>query len=490
MSTKITLTNLAQLAENENQPLLMTKENVSLFPFLSDYGEFFEDYDTNFTDRFGQYYPTKNLDELGTDDPQVVLTRFRKSCKAYCRSHYDELEKQFEALAVEYNPIENYNRIEDWSDTTAHGHVIDSTHGKETDVNNYGDKVVSKSFAAKEDKENLGALSSSDTMGARNDETTDGFAGYNSDEFGNANHSSTSLGEQRNSHTEEARENKYTSGAHLDTETENAREDRFSHEKLPDKETHSGSDVLTHAANIHGNIGVTTNQQMITDEIKLRRGYCLMDYLFEEIVRTLCNFCEDGYDPFCMNIDYTPAIYVVEKESAKKTEVSLANVNDEGTIIATLSVDGEETPVRDSTNKLQRTYANSGDNTPFLIIDNDSVALSGSFIGTLCPIRLDYKTSYYAQYYLTTANDSSNLGIEQIGDIDPGFYYEFKVMGSKGPAGNYDNYAANALFYKQDDGRIVLRINNLHYLEPHEETTKYRQYYIIPMFTPYQKRRR
>lgn len=53
-----------------------------------------------------------------------------------------------------------------------------------------------------------------------------------------------------------------------------------------DLETESGTRELTR----HGNIGVTTSQQMLESEIKLRNDYNFVKILLDDVTKILCNF--------------------------------------------------------------------------------------------------------------------------------------------------------------------------------------------------------
>ena len=133
-------------------------------------------------------------------------------------------------LAKEYNPIENYDRFEDWTDNTSeNGHTTmsESVRGRAYDETN--DSNTGRS---------VGEVSAMDSNSFVND----------------SQNTSTSSG---------------TSNA--TTTNESSRGTSSADEK--------GSEG-THSGRIHGNIGVTTAMQMVEAELKLR------EYdLLERIVR-------------------------------------------------------------------------------------------------------------------------------------------------------------------------------------------------------------
>lgn len=132
----------------------------------------------------------------------------KRMLKTWSNVHQNAWKHLYEALMSEYNPIENYNRMENWSDwgntdTTANSSA--NTEDKATAINDYDPKTTNTSSA-----------------------------------------------------------NSNTAGATVEK---------------------SG-----HAGLIHGNIGVTTSQQMIEEEIELR------EMTFIE------NVAEDFKHMFCIQV--------------------------------------------------------------------------------------------------------------------------------------------------------------------------------------------
>lgn len=115
-----------------------------------------------------------------------------------------------DALTAQYNPIENYDRNENSS-------VVMS--GSDTDV--YG--------------------SQSNSYGSRKITDTHSVTPYDSNSF---------TPDDKNVHDEDAR-----------TDTLGGKSD-----------THTKGTTETHTSRIHGNVGVTTNQAMITAELELRKN--------------------------------------------------------------------------------------------------------------------------------------------------------------------------------------------------------------------------
>ena len=110
----------------------------------------------------------------------------------------------FKAMQMEYNPIENYDRIEEWHEDIIDDNTVKQTGTVETDANNSDTTTVSA---------------------------------YDSSSFSN--------------------KDKVTSV--IDSTDERDLTDKIDNDR-----------DIDHEGRIHGNIGVTTSQQMLESELKLR----------------------------------------------------------------------------------------------------------------------------------------------------------------------------------------------------------------------------
>lgn len=140
--------------------------------------------------------------------PDADFIKF--SIGAWATKWQPTFQRWIDALAIEYEPLENYNRIEDWTDT-------DDGTGSRTGSGT---------------GETSGTTGSTTTHRVSADDAGDQFTAKDQDELHGTDSSSTSTTSQE------------------DTSNHNAGE---------------------HHGVIHGNIGVTTSQQMLISELDL--GY-------------------------------------------------------------------------------------------------------------------------------------------------------------------------------------------------------------------------
>ena len=164
---------------------------------------------------------------------------------SWSRKWYRTMEKWITALNLEYNPLENYDRMEDWTDTGNKGNNLTRT------LNNKDKRTLNT-----EDKE------------TRN--TTDTTT-YNS--------TMTDTKEVSAFDSSQYQPSEKDTGAHTGNDTiKGTGTDTFNHTGT-DTMDHSGTITDkgientkdTHAGRIHGNIGVTTSQQMLEAELDIAK---------------------------------------------------------------------------------------------------------------------------------------------------------------------------------------------------------------------------
>lgn len=155
---------------------------------------------------------------------------------SWSKKWQDSIERVFLALKKEYNPIENYDRQESWTDSPdIERNTV--TGGNDTNTLKAGRGSVTSNSGSDIMEQKVSAFDSSNYQPSQEENTT----------YGN----STKL---------------ETSGQDLSIIDYGRTE----------KNTEKGT--TTHTGQIHGNIGVTTSQQMVESELQLRKqsfiDYC------------------------------------------------------------------------------------------------------------------------------------------------------------------------------------------------------------------------
>lgn len=177
------------------------------------------------------------------------------SIGAWGRKWNLELKRIYEALTAEYDPIYNYDRFEEYTDTEA----------------KTGSGSDSKNTNGSNDTTSSGTSNSTTSTNTTQSGTNEGqVSAYNSDSYSPENKEITS-GNSQSSGTD----GNITSGT----------------SKVTTAETESGSytnkddRTFQHTAHLYGNIGVTTSAQMVTEVVKQRFEY----NLYETATRLFAN---------------------------------------------------------------------------------------------------------------------------------------------------------------------------------------------------------
>ena len=235
-----------------------------------------------FATRFGERQLRKWVSDLDvhTDSAKAVTSdniRYTNIIAQMINERYgDKWNRIAEALAIEYEPLENYNRTED-------GSFQHSNSGADSDVRTFDNR--------KTDKEIAGGYTDADTRGVtkggkvKTDRQTDDSAyGFNSSDDVPTD----------SQHVVETVEYAPTQAdAYKET---NSGSIQRTYNTYKETETPSGTETLTHninngsfgwdKMNVHGNIGVMSSQQMLEQELEVRKNV-LFDIILNDIADML-----------------------------------------------------------------------------------------------------------------------------------------------------------------------------------------------------------
>lgn len=162
-------------------------------------------------------------------------------------------EKWVNVLSIEYNPIENYDRMESWTDSANR-----SGQSQRTESRDYTTQL------------NVNASSNDSTSNTGGDSTAHKVSAYDSNEYSNDSIDMIELNNQSvtNNHNRSqtnSRDTGATSTVGNDVNVDNSR----------------------HEGRMHGNIGVTTTQQMVDEEIQIAR-FNLVKQISDVFIKEFC----------------------------------------------------------------------------------------------------------------------------------------------------------------------------------------------------------
>ena len=196
---------------------------------------------------------------------------------------YPTFEKWVEALALEYNPIENYDRIEEWTDTNTGTQTVTNT-GTQTDTNTGTETTTDTGTSTtvgtgSEDTTKTGSIKDQQGGGTTTENQVSAYdsstyAPKDKQIFSTTQSNETTFNQAKDTHTLNNLQNQRTD------DLTHERTDDLTHERTDDL-TQERTDDLTagHEGRIHGNIGVTTSQQMLESEMQLRLKWNLIEQI-------------------------------------------------------------------------------------------------------------------------------------------------------------------------------------------------------------------
>lgn len=160
-------------------------------------------------------------------------TFYKNAVEHFFLLNFDLFKRWIDALNLEYNPLENYDRIEHWQDD------FDGKTNTSGNVSNQGNTTDTSSGSTTQNNN----ISSFDSNELVSDTQSTGSA---------TNNAST---QSTNSETSAGQELK--------------------------------DDSSVHNGRVHGNIGVTTSQQMLESELELRQKWQIIKIITEMFMREL-----------------------------------------------------------------------------------------------------------------------------------------------------------------------------------------------------------
>lgn len=203
------------------------------------------------------------------EDPEY----FYEECDYWWRSHKNNYAKMFSVIEAEYNPLENYDRhetIEVKNDNTTINALFDSKSG--TDINKL---------------EMTGNMTNTDTGHIKDNGSDKIENGVTTTNYGKTSESKVSAYNESNYQPSNKIEDGGSDTTTTNTETVHSNDHELNTENklnrnATDKNTYEYNSRVDHGgtvvdngstitdAHLHGNIGVTKSQEMLTDELRVR----------------------------------------------------------------------------------------------------------------------------------------------------------------------------------------------------------------------------
>ena len=177
------------------------------------------------------------------------LSFLKSMIEHWGKKHYRTFEKWIDALNIDFEPLYNYDRYEEYTDEkVANGSVSSKANS------------VDNSAESENTSDRSNSASQTATNSTSSDTDTRGVSAYDSNDYqpreqeikSNTSGQTGNGAAQNESSSESAKLTNSASNSEQNTESNNTEE-------------------ITHKAHLYGNIGVTTSTQMLEDYIRVER---------------------------------------------------------------------------------------------------------------------------------------------------------------------------------------------------------------------------
>ena len=179
-----------------------------------------------------------------------------------------DFEMMWRALTIDYNPIENTDRYEDFWENTDRTEKASENRSEDNTVKRESQSNGKQDFVTEGNTTGTGRNNSNGTR-TPNLTTEQTTSAFDSDSYQPQNKRVDSGTEQTEQH-EDSTSSANTRQNGNQNSTQNATESETGKNVLEGKTDNNVHNELRHGLHSHGNIGVTTNQEMINEELRLR----------------------------------------------------------------------------------------------------------------------------------------------------------------------------------------------------------------------------
>lgn len=176
--------------------------------------------------------------------------------------NYDNFERMAEVLQADYNPLENYDRFENTSEDrkTANNYIENGTEDGSSATAGASNGAATSSGSGSTSGNAVNETGSQNTehqISAMNSTSHQPYQPRDKDLVSARTDVNSNTSASNESATSSTSANEEQSNIYSNNQNKNG--------------TNSGSDDFIRDSHIHGNIGITSNQNMITQELELRK---------------------------------------------------------------------------------------------------------------------------------------------------------------------------------------------------------------------------
>lgn len=250
--------------------------------WLKEYYTNFSVYDEYIYDTFYPWYTSVYL--TGGKDNEAEYYVSSVLFANFVRLNNWKYQKIYDAMRLEYNPIENYRRNEETTDTYT------------PDLSKTNEKTSSILDIQNGENTSNEIETSQATIGANESNTVASYGNITDTKQVVPYNSTTAYDSEKNERVRNDDTTNITNGARNDNGktvndvTEILKNEHTISDTSKDVYTETGKTVNTHTNLTYGNIGVTTSQQMLNEEFNIANRSFLKDFFMDMIKNTCIDF--------------------------------------------------------------------------------------------------------------------------------------------------------------------------------------------------------
>lgn len=237
------------------------------------------------------YYSYRFINPILMEDDTSTASVIRRRCDAVYAAHAYTYQTLFDSMNFDYDPISNYDMVEQESIENGGVDKTKTDHGSHTDSTSIGEHTDSTSVGAHTDSFVQGESTLTDTLGARtrSGNNTADKAPFNSQSYQNLDKGTFSETDQSaiDSHRTSSRSDSATIGGRTDSTSFGGREDKVSYGSYSDTDTTTHGHTIDRKLTRKGNIGTMTTQQMIQQQREIAM-LNLVAIVANDIISALC----------------------------------------------------------------------------------------------------------------------------------------------------------------------------------------------------------
>ena len=205
----------------------------------------------------------------------------KKAIELWSAERLEVWQKLYNTTVLQYDPIENYDRIEETLENSS-GSSIDQRSHNRTSSETSGETSTGSHSTGKDTSTET--RSSGVTASSGENEATASNTAYNSATFADT---AKNVSSGSNTSTDSGTSSGTGSETETGSTTENRSGLRSGKEDLAEQGNTSRSDQRSLQSRIHGNIGVTSSQQLIEQERTVAE-FCMVDYIINDFISRFC----------------------------------------------------------------------------------------------------------------------------------------------------------------------------------------------------------